>query len=86
MLLRYSHEKGLWQEIHLGNVMKWDDLAEPSEERFRAWRLTNRNVIWKWVDLILSEAVNVTNNRGFLLFMMDTLFKKSLLQSFNQLS
>ncbi len=50
--LTYAHRKEPWQEIHLDNVMKWDDLAEPSEHRFRPWRLTNRNEIWKWIDLI----------------------------------
>ncbi|MFS0637868.1 hypothetical protein AB1K84_18355 [Mesobacillus foraminis] len=34
---------------------QWDDSAEPSEERFRPWRLTKRNEIWKWVDLILER-------------------------------
>ncbi|WP_332693615.1 Gfo/Idh/MocA family protein [Halalkalibacter lacteus] len=53
--LKYAHGKGQWQEIHLENVIKWDDMAEPNEGRFRPWRLTNRNEIWKWLDLILKR-------------------------------
>jgi predicted dehydrogenase len=53
--LTYSKGTGPWQEIDLENVMKWDDMAEPSEERFRPWHLTNRNEIWKWINVILER-------------------------------
>jgi predicted dehydrogenase len=53
--LKYALGKEQWQEIHLENAIKWDDNAEPSEERFRPWRLTGRNEVWKWADLIAAE-------------------------------
>jgi predicted dehydrogenase len=53
--LTYSQGTGPWQEIDLEDVMKWDDMAEPSEVRFRPWRLTNRNEIWKWINVILER-------------------------------
>ncbi|MFC0470633.1 Gfo/Idh/MocA family protein [Halalkalibacter kiskunsagensis] len=55
VVLTYAHGKEQWQELHLENVMKWDDLAQPSEERFRPWRLTERNEIWKWADLLVES-------------------------------
>lgn len=53
--LRYAHGGEIWKDIHLENVMKWNNFAEPSEERFRPWRLTNQNIIYKWIDLILEK-------------------------------
>ncbi|WP_332632272.1 Gfo/Idh/MocA family protein [Halalkalibacter flavus] len=53
--LTYARGKESWQEMDVEGVIKWDDEAKPSEERFRPWRLTDRNEIWKWVDLILER-------------------------------
>jgi predicted dehydrogenase len=53
--LKYARGKESWQEMDVEGVIKWDDKAKPSEERFRPWRLTDRNEIWKWVDLILER-------------------------------
>ncbi len=53
--LRYAPLKGPWQDIKVENTVPWDDAAEPSEERFRPWRLTDRNELWKWVDAILNK-------------------------------
>jgi predicted dehydrogenase len=53
--LRYARLKGPWQDLTLENIVPWDDAAQPSEERFRPWRLTKKNEIWKWVDAILDK-------------------------------
>ncbi|XXM71407.1 Gfo/Idh/MocA family protein [Lysinibacillus sphaericus] len=53
--LRSAPVNGPWEDIKLANIYPWDDAAEPSEERFRPWRLTEKNEIWKWMDAILSE-------------------------------
>jgi predicted dehydrogenase len=53
--LRYAPLKGLWQDLKVENIVPWNDAAEPSEERFRPWRLTDKNEIWKWVDAILDK-------------------------------
>lgn len=53
--LRFAEGKNPWRSFYLEGVDQWDDSAEPSEERFRPWRLTKRNEIWKWVDLILER-------------------------------
>ncbi|MBH9966116.1 Gfo/Idh/MocA family protein [[Bacillus] enclensis] len=50
--LRYAPVNGPWEDIKLANIYPWDDAAEPSEERFRPWRFTEKNEIWKWVDAI----------------------------------
>jgi predicted dehydrogenase len=53
--LRYARLKGPWQNLNLENIVPWDNAAQPSEERFRPWRLTKKNEIWKWVDAILDK-------------------------------
>jgi predicted dehydrogenase len=53
--LSYAPLKGPWQDLKLENTVPWDDEAVPSEERFRPWRLTDKNEIWKWVDAILDK-------------------------------
>lgn len=53
--LRYAHGREPWKEIQVDNVIKWNDFAEPSEENFRPWRLTDQNIIYKWIDLILEK-------------------------------
>ncbi|WP_034761692.1 Gfo/Idh/MocA family protein [Rossellomorea vietnamensis] len=53
--LRYAPLKGPWQDLKVENSVPWDDGAEPSEERFRPWRLSDKNEIWKWVDAILNK-------------------------------
>ncbi|RBW69811.1 Gfo/Idh/MocA family protein [Bacillus taeanensis] len=53
--LKYARGKKQSQEVRLENALKWNNNAEPSEERFRPWRLTERNEIWKWIDLIAAK-------------------------------
>jgi predicted dehydrogenase len=53
--LRYAPLKSPWQDLKVENTVPWDDAAESSEERFRPWRLTDKNEIWKWVDAILDK-------------------------------
>lgn len=56
--LRHMHENQPWENIDLIGVKPWDGQAEPTDERFRPWRLTENNEIWKWVDLILQKKAN----------------------------
>ncbi|MGD6805147.1 Gfo/Idh/MocA family protein [Rossellomorea aquimaris] len=41
-----------WTEVELDSVWKWEEDADPEEDRFRPWRLTETNEIWKWADSI----------------------------------
>ncbi|TLS36503.1 Gfo/Idh/MocA family protein [Pseudalkalibacillus caeni] len=61
--LQYATGNGSWKEVAVEGVQKWEDDAEPAEERFRPWRLTESNEIWKWADRIIEskakdQAVN----------------------------
>ncbi|WBL14589.1 Gfo/Idh/MocA family protein [Sutcliffiella sp. NC1] len=53
--LRYAMKGEEWREISLEGAtpLQWDE--KPSEEKFRPWRITNRNEVWKWVDHILGR-------------------------------
>jgi predicted dehydrogenase len=53
--LRYAPLRGPWEDINLENIVPWNDASQPSEERFRPWRSTEKNEIWKWVDTILDK-------------------------------
>ncbi len=33
-------------------VEAWDEAVDATEERFRPWRVTERNEVWKWIDRI----------------------------------
>ncbi|GAA0337295.1 Gfo/Idh/MocA family oxidoreductase [Oceanobacillus oncorhynchi subsp. oncorhynchi] len=56
--LKYAYGRELWKEYHLECATKWADSNEANEDNFRPWRLTNRNEIWKWTDLILENKVS----------------------------
>jgi len=53
--LRYAPRGEIWKDIHVETAAKWNNLADSSEERFRPWRLTDQNIIWKWIDLIIEK-------------------------------
>jgi predicted dehydrogenase len=53
--LRYAPPNRKWTDIDLKNVLPWDDNAHPSEERFRPWRLTETNEVWKWIDAMVEK-------------------------------
>jgi predicted dehydrogenase len=55
--LQFSLGNGQWTEVELDRVLKWEDDAVPGEERFRPWRLTESNEIWKWI-----ESIRMTEN------------------------
>lgn len=52
--LRYALHSKPWQTINLP-VYPFDLTTEPAEEKFRSWRLTNKNEVWKWIDYILGK-------------------------------
>ncbi len=53
--LQYAKVGEKWQEIELQGLaaLQWDQ--PPSEEKFRPWRLTNKNEVWKWIDHITGK-------------------------------
>lgn len=50
--LQYALHHEAWSEVVVPGGVPWDEKEAPSEERFRPWRLTNRNEVWKWIDAI----------------------------------
>ncbi|GAB2562767.1 Gfo/Idh/MocA family protein [Gracilibacillus alcaliphilus] len=56
--LKYAHGRESWKDYPLECATKWADSNEPNEANFRPWRLTNRNEIWKWTDLILENKAS----------------------------
>lgn len=53
--LQYALHSKPWQTINL-SVYPFDLTTEPSEEKFRPWRLTDKNEVWKWMDHILGKT------------------------------
>nr|WP_285841896.1 Gfo/Idh/MocA family oxidoreductase [Sutcliffiella horikoshii] len=55
-----SYAKGgvQWQQIELEGLspLEWDQ--PPSEGKFRPWRLTDKNEVWKWIDHITGKREN----------------------------
>ncbi|MFD2670363.1 Gfo/Idh/MocA family protein [Marinicrinis sediminis] len=59
--LWYAPNTGIqkkWQPIDIPSLPGWNDEAEPSEQRFRPWRISEKNEIWKWVDAIRDHAAH----------------------------
>ncbi|WP_274365038.1 Gfo/Idh/MocA family protein [Paenibacillus thermotolerans] len=53
--LQYAPHREAWSEVAVTGAIPLDEQADPSEERFRPWRLTDRNEVWKWIDAILER-------------------------------
>ncbi|MFD0713885.1 Gfo/Idh/MocA family protein [Paenibacillus sp. GCM10027626] len=51
-----------WQPISLPDADGWDLTAEPSEDRFRPYRETDKNEVWKWAEAICNKKVEKTAN------------------------
>lgn len=63
--LHYSIGNGQWTEVDLEDALKWEDDAVPGEERFRPWRLTEDNEIWKWIEAIKNTDRDPSTNREY---------------------
>lgn len=51
--LQYAKNGRKWETVNLRGLFPLDFSSEPSEEKFRPWRLTEKNEVWKWVDNII---------------------------------
>jgi predicted dehydrogenase len=56
--LRYSLKGQKWEDIIVEGVPPIDFAGGPSEEKFRPWRLTEKNEVWKWIDQIIHYQKN----------------------------
>ncbi|MEH7222272.1 Gfo/Idh/MocA family oxidoreductase [Bacillus sp. JJ1566] len=50
--LTYGKTSNKLVEVEVEGAFRLDYSSEPNEEKFRPWRLTNKNEVWKWVDHI----------------------------------
>jgi predicted dehydrogenase len=55
IVLKYAGYGEPWKDVELQEAFKWESTSEPSELKFRPWRLTPKNEVWKWIDLIVSR-------------------------------
>ncbi|MFC5649422.1 Gfo/Idh/MocA family protein [Paenibacillus solisilvae] len=52
-----------WQEIELPAELPWDLTAEPSEDRFRPYRDSEKNEAWKWASAVFAAKFEGGVNR-----------------------
>lgn len=56
--LRYSLKGEKWEDIICEGVAPLEFGGGPSEEKYRPWRLTKKNEVWKWIDQIIHNEKN----------------------------
>ncbi|GGD59726.1 Gfo/Idh/MocA family protein [Paenibacillus nasutitermitis] len=53
-----------WQEVVLPEALPWDLSAQPSEDRFRPYRDSERNEAWKWADAVIAVKSTGSTDRS----------------------
>lgn len=54
-----------WQQIKLPAELPWDLSAEPSEDRFRPYRNSEKNEVWRWASAVYAaNSDGVVNQEG----------------------
>jgi predicted dehydrogenase len=56
--LRYANKGENWHAVKVEGLYQLNLESEPHEYKFRPWRLTKTNEVWKWIDHIRNRKTN----------------------------
>lgn len=63
-ILEIALQGGNWAAEPVPGTAAWDAEGEPSEAKFRPWRLTERNEVWKWIDHVYAQKYGTVPASG----------------------